>query len=628
MHHVLGEERQVVDGYSGILPNDDTTVQRLCGRNTRTGVFRVLRTSQKRRRTARNVNRLMCGIYGITDHDPNFVEQYITTCKHRGPDGSSVWHNDTITLGHNLLSIMGEANNTTQPWTTPKGNKLVYNGEIFNYYELKDKHKQFTDTTGCDTELLAWGLDEFGLDFIDEIDSMHGFAYFETEKNTVTLSRDHAGIKPVYYAEIDKGLVFGSEVKGMLDRVPGSRNLDKLASSMQSRTGCNPLRNSIFSGIKQLLPGETLIYDVKEKKFIGNKRIYITPNANTNFNPSEFRKQISDAVKRCAIGQRKIGVFLSGGLDSSVVAYELGQLQKINTFTNRMEPEVYGPEEDYNSDAKAAKVLADREGYTHTEVVITPKEYMTAWDESIYFMEQVDFNPSMPMYCHTNKFMADKGIVVTMAGDMGDELLGGYPKYQKMFYRDTPTTWRGLLTLWLQRLKRPKSFVTDILSDEVLLDALEDCYSDKLWNPDDPVGSYMALDCVTQCPATFFSRNDIYGMAYSMEGRFPLASKIFMQYCLNIHTKHKLNQSETKRMIRIAYNGRLPADIINKSKTGWTVPVGLWLTKKMDKELEKFYIDSMGDEPLKIVSVSQKAAKMLMPDFILKHWKQTYKVKD
>jgi len=243
-------------------------------------------------------------------------------------------------------------------------------------------------------------------------------------------------------------------------------------------------------------------------------------------------------------------------------------------------------------------------------------------------MEQVNFNPSMAMYCHTNKFMADKGIVVTMAGDMGDELLGGYPKYQKMFYSELPKTWREVLTLWLSRLKRPKSFTENIIADEQLLDELESCYSDKLWNPDDPVGSYMALDCVTQCPAEFFSRNDTYGMAYSMEGRFPLASKTFMQYCLNIHTKYKLNQSETKIMIRSAYNGILPDAIIYKPKTGWTVPVGLWLTNKMDKDLEDFYTKELGNEKLKTVTSSQKSAKMLIPDLILKHWKETYKVTD
>jgi asparagine synthase (glutamine-hydrolysing) len=575
----------------------------------------------------------MCGIYGITTGDQKFINDYMHLCKHRGPDGGQKIEivnkesGNGVTLGHNLLSIMSEPKKSYQPWRTPKGNTLIYNGEIFNYFELKEKYPAFKDTTGCDTELLAWGLDKFGLKFIDELDSMHGFAYYETDKDKITLSRDHAGVKPLYYAEMEKVLVFGSEVKGMLDKVPGARKLDNLAASFQSRTGCNPLRNTLFSGIKQLLPGETLVYSLKDKKFVDSKRIYIVPNSNNKFNAKEFRQQVSDTVKRCAIGQRKIGIFLSGGLDSSVVAYELGKLQKINTFTNRMHPEVQGPE-DYNSDANAAKILADKEGYTHHEVVITPKEYMTAWDQSIYYMEQVNFNPSMAMYCHTNKFMADTGIVVTMAGDMGDELLGGYPKYQKMFYGELPKTWRELLTMWLQRLKRPKSFTQDIIADEQLIDELEICYSDKLWNPDDPVGSYMALDCVTQCPAEFFSRNDTYGMAYSMEGRFPLASKTFMQYCLNIHTRYKLNQSDTKIMIRSAYNGILPNEIIHKSKTGWTVPVGLWLTKKLDKELEKFYTDSMGTDGLNTVTSSQKSAKMLIPDLILKYWKKTYKVQD
>ncbi len=570
----------------------------------------------------------MCGIYGITDKDPNFIQQYIDTCTHRGPDGSKIKTIQGITLGHNLLSIMADPAMSTQPWDTPAGNTLIYNGEIFNYHELKEKYNnEFTDTTGCDTELLAWGLDKYGLDFLDEIDSMHGFAYYKHKEAQLIISRDHVGIKPLYYAEIESGIVFGSELKGLLDKVPGSRKLDRLAASLQSRAGCNPSRNTLFSNIKQLLPGETLVYSVPDRKFIDSKRIYIVPHGNKTFQPKEFRQQVSNAVKRCAIGQRKIGVFLSGGLDSSMVAYELGRLQKINTFTNRMYPEVQGPE-DYNSDANAAKVLADREGYTHHEVLITPKEYMSAWEQSINFMEQTNFNPSMAMYFHTNKFMADKGIVVTMAGDMGDELLGGYPKYQKMFFGKHPTSWRELLTMWLGRIKRPKRITQNIMPDEQLLDELEKCFSDKLWNPEDPVGSYMALDCVTQCPAEFFSRNDTYGMAHSMEGRFPLASKKFMQYCLDIHTRYKLTGSETKIISRTAYTGILPKEIINKTKTGWTVPVGFWLTEKMDKDLELFYTKSLGREGLNIVTTSQKSAKMLIPDLIYKDWQKTYRVQD
>ena len=104
----------------------------------------------------------MCGIYGITDNDPEVHRTiYREVCKHRGPDGSDIWTSDDVTLGHNLLSIMAEPNNSQQPWLTPKGNRLVYNGEIFNYNSnLIEKYNNFTNSTGCDTELLAWGLDE------------------------------------------------------------------------------------------------------------------------------------------------------------------------------------------------------------------------------------------------------------------------------------------------------------------------------------------------------------------------------------------------------------------------------------------------------------------------------------
>ena len=108
----------------------------------------------------------MCGIYGITDNDTAFIKKYLELCSHRGPDGSNVWACDQVTLGHNLLGIMADPTQSQQPWITPKGNRLVYNGEIFNYNELLQKYKNFNDTTGCDTELLAWGFDEYGMDFI------------------------------------------------------------------------------------------------------------------------------------------------------------------------------------------------------------------------------------------------------------------------------------------------------------------------------------------------------------------------------------------------------------------------------------------------------------------------------
>ena len=191
--------------------------------------------------------------------------------------GASVSAVDMLISSRSFCDAAAERRSNKPCLDTPVGGLMLMGSQKMEKAETKQEGEKYKDKfrgiTGCDTELLAWGLDEFGLNFIDELDSMHGFAYYKHKEEQLIISRDHAGIKPLYYAEIDKGLVFGSELKGMLDKVPGARKLDKLASSFQSRTGCNPLRNTLFSGIKQLLPGETLTYCLKQKKFVDSKRI-------------------------------------------------------------------------------------------------------------------------------------------------------------------------------------------------------------------------------------------------------------------------------------------------------------------------------------------------------------------
>ena len=195
--------------------------------------------------------------------------------------------------------------------------------------------------------------------------------------------------------------------------------------------------------------------------------------------------------------------------------------------------------------------------------------------------------------------------------------------------KNSINSWSDVLKLWFRRLKGPITDEVVELSDEYLLGEFAKCYPDDLWNPKDPVASYMALDCVTQVPADFFSRNDKYGMAHSMEGRFPLASKIFMQYCLDIPTKHKVGSTSdrTKLLIKKAYRNILPDEVIGKSKTGWTVPVGYWLTDKHDVELEAFYKSAMGSEILDKVSSNQKTSKRLIPKWLVKDWRTEYDIK-
>jgi asparagine synthase (glutamine-hydrolysing) len=417
-------------------------------------------------------------------------------------------------------------------------------------------------------------------------------------KKEIILSRDHAGIKPVYYAETKEGLVFGSEIKGLLDKVPNSRKLDELAVGCMSTTGINPLRNTFFTGIKKLLAGETIVYDITNKRIKQTKRVFIKPTSTKTFDPVEFKQMANNTVKMCSIGRRKIGVFLSGGLDSSLVAYELKNIvSKTNTFTNRMEPNVIRTGEDHNEDAKCAQILANENNFNHTEVIITPEIIKDYWDNSIYYMEQPIYSPSLAMYCYTNKVLHDNGIVVTMAGDMGDEILGGYPKYWKLRKLNF-TSWTDIIDKWINRIKRPIKVYDKI----TLRNELIKCYPEDLWNPNDPIGSYMALDCAAGVPEEFFMRNDKYGMAYGMEGRFPLATKTFMQYCMDIHSDEKIGKDkrDTKLLTKIAYKNKLPDIIINKMKTGWTVPLQHWWNK---------------------------SGKANIPAMILEDWKKTYKIK-
>tara|TARA_Y100000748_G_scaffold252953_1_gene218523 strand:+ start:296 stop:2023 length:1728 start_codon:yes stop_codon:yes gene_type:complete len=574
----------------------------------------------------------MCGIYGITDHDPTFIQQYIQQCEHRGPDAKKVWWDPEhrLTLGHNLLSIMGNPKLGVQPWKTPNGNWLVYNGEIFNYYELKDRFKVagFTGMTGCDTELLAWGLDTFGAKFVSEIDSMHAFAYYQPKKNKLILSRDHAGIKPLYYAEIKQGLVFGSEVRGLLDKVPNAKLLDKLSHSIWHYMSHNPLRNTFFTNIKKMLPGETIVYDIEKKKIDKRYREFIKPTSKYKYNPIEFKQVVKECVKNCSIGDKKIGLFLSGGMDSSMISKELLDITgEVNSFTNRFSPDPNTLEEDYNEDAKIAQRLAREFNYNHLEIDITPEIYATYWDKSINSVEQLIRTPTLPANLYTNKIMKDNNIKVTMAGDLGDELMCGYPRHGVLAkdMANKKYSWKNICNILVTKQKPATKINDNIYSSEEVLQEFVKQYPDDLYNETDPLASFCALELVTICPEDMLIRNDKFGMAYSMEGRYPLATKKFMNYCMSIPSEQKISK-RLKHMSRDAYKDTLPNYIINKGKTGWTAPMAYWI--KENKSLLSLYEKKM-KRPLDTTQkITQKTGKWLSMEMMWATWFEAFNVKN
>jgi asparagine synthase (glutamine-hydrolysing) len=381
----------------------------------------------------------------------------------------------------------------------------------------------------------------------------------------------------------------------------------------------------MFTNIKKIMPGETVMYSVSHKKFVSHNRTVITPTSNSSLDLAQFRHEANETVKMSTLGIRKFGMFLSGGLDSTLVAYELKKiLGDLDSFTNQMNPNVVIGE-DFNDDANCAKKFAEDFDFNHHPVEITPKLIEQYWADSMFLMEQPVYNMNLPMYYYTNQFLSRKGVVVTMAGDMGDELLGGYPKYWKL-RKDLPKSFSDMIWKWMHRIKRPIKLVSKIDPQDIHSELCK-IIPQELWNDRDPINSYMAVDCVTQVPEEFFSRNDQFGMRFSMEGRFPLATKKFMRYCMDIHSDHKIGKekSETKLPTKLAYKGHMPDYIINKMKTGWSVPLIYWISSH--KNLNDLAMQYMkGDDCLKNVvgmnNWDQKKTKVV--SWMMRTWAKSY----
>ncbi len=576
----------------------------------------------------------MCGIYGITEKNEKLIKNIIKKCSHRGPDGHDIFSTDNLTLGHNLLSITSKVNDGKQPWISERKNVLVYNGEIFNYDDLLNIYKEkFIPKTTCDTELLSWLFDNFPYEKVitDIIDSMHSIVWYNNSKNELILSRDHAGIKPLYFAFINSGIIFCSEIKGLLEHVVGSNTIDRQSLACTSLLGVNVLRQTIFKGIYKVFPGETITYDIDKKKIKSTFRSFVKPLSNRKFIVDDFLENTYLAIKNSTLGNRKFGIFLSGGIDSSVVAYELHKnLEDICSFTNIMEPNEIIDGEDHNSDAIVASRFSKNLNLNNEQVVITPDIISKYWNQTIKFMEEPRYNWNLPMYYYTNKFLSENDIVVTMSGDMGDELYGGYTNYFKIKnIIDKPRNWDEFISLWMRKFSSPIKLNIKFDHND-LRELLKESLPEEIWNPDDIANSAMALDCITVVAEDFFTRNDKFGMAFSMEGRFPLASKKYMEYCLSINSDFKfgINSDQTKLPVKIAYNKILPNYILNKEKTGWSVPIVSWLSKF--ENIKNKYIETCSKEdgisPILSKENYTGNPKRILITWMLRTWSQQYKM--
>lgn len=370
----------------------------------------------------------MCGINGVTFKDEALIKAMVKATKHRGPDGEGVFVDEHISLGHNLLAITDSPDGCRQPAISQDGKYvLIYNGEIYNYKTLR-KELGGLFRTGSDTEVLLAGLIKEGKDFIKKLNGMFAFAFYDVRKQTLLLARDAMGMKPLYYSLKNNKLIFSSEFRGLFAAgVP--RQLDAEMEDVFLELGYIPGHRTLIKNVQKLTPGQGLEFDCNN----GNLQTFWFSTSSRDLAPQHFdeahlRDLLGSSVIDHTMGLRPFGMYLSGGLDSSIVLYELLQhgVKHVTTYTTRFD--VADPK--YNEDADIAARLSKDFDTKHHELLITEQNFMDALPKTIETLEEPRYHPSIPAYWLMAQ-EASKDTVVMLTGDGGDELFLGYPHYEE-----------------------------------------------------------------------------------------------------------------------------------------------------------------------------------------------------
>lgn len=616
----------------------------------------------------------MCGINGFTFKDPDLIERMNTATRHRGPDGTGVFVDEHVSLGNDLLAITDTAPQYRIPNRTADGLfVLTYNGEIYNYRELRAELEREGDhfTTASDSEVLLKGCARHGIGFVEKLDGMFAFALYDKKASKLYLARDRAGIKPLYHAFKNGRLIFSSEIRAIL--VSHGAILNHQAAQVFFVLGYVPGEDTMFAGIQRVMPGHILTFDLKSEKLSDS----VYGFSDNRFSPFEkfdsdrFRAIMGESVQRHTMGLRPFGLYLSGGLDSTVILHELSSRSKnlVRTYTTRFDTR--NPE--MNSDADMALRLCNDYTIEHNELLVTEKDFIDAFDATIEALEEPRYHLSAPAYYLLAKF-ARKDIVVVFSGSGGDELFLGYERYldaKKLAARyaqypafllnlgyTADNIRRGKLRpAHLMRLDKTLNRWTHLNKINPLIQRpdfnmppfdivdlakyLAPAARSVLRNPlPDTENSIAELDRLFWLADEDLMRSDKIMMHFGMEGRFPFLANDIVTYANNISSKDKLFGGATKALIRKAYQGRLPDYIINKKKTGWYAPTVEWLHSDFGAMIKEMLSEEYYPETARLFDLNYVRAhrfddikefdrvnvKKFMPIAIFQAWARQFKI--
>lgn len=535
----------------------------------------------------------MCAINGISGSAVNVVERMNMLTRHRGPDGEGVMDLGAVTLGHNRLSIIDTSDNGAQPMlSADRSCVLVFNGEIYNFRDLKAELSTYPYTSQTDSEVILAAYNRWGIECVKKFNGIFAFALYDKQKDTLFLARDPFGVKPLYYSHHDDKLAFSSEIKALLETLK-ERTLN--TDAFQRFMFCNHVTGGeqLIKGVHEFPPGHIAEFSSGKltiKKYFTSDFSNVI-SRHTGEYLVELRQTVDQAVKRQLISDRPIGLLLSGGIDSStVLATASREIGSVKTYTTSFDRETS------NVDAKIASRTAAYFGAEHTEIRISNDDVITLLDEAVWYLDAPTNSATVVSQLGVAK-QVHKSVAVLLGGDGGDELFGGYDRYRLAlaahYFQLLPSFFRVPLTniskfeklnksagyeqfkLFYTGAKTERSpYVTTHL-DEV---HVKNFYREEFGDLDSVPYMTRLLE-IDRRLLRFGSlmRSDKMFMASGIEARVPLLDLELARLADTISPHDKVSLFKTKRCLKVAMADRLPEYLFDVKKRGWVSPVGTWM---------------------------------------------------
>lgn len=555
----------------------------------------------------------MCGIAGFIGKDKNKKKILKAMCDriaHRGPDAEGFYVKGDVALGQRRLSII-DIEGGKQPMFSEDGKLvIVFNGEIYNYKDLKKELKEYPFQTESDTEVLIYGYRKWGYDLPNHLRGMFSFALYDMEAKTLFCARDHFGIKPFYYYYNDGTFMFASEIKAFLDHPKFEKKFNESLIAPYLSFSFTPTTETFFEGVKRLDAGNYLIY--KDGQINIERYFDLTfPIEEKDYDKTveEIGKVMDDSTRHHMISDVEVGSFLSSGIDSS---YLVSLARPDKTYTVGYDIPRYN-EIDY------AKDLTDKLKINNTSKKITKEEYMKVLDKIMYHMDEPASDPAVvALYFVAN--LASKDVKVVLSGEGADEFFGGYNYYREevdySFYNKIPFFIRHGISKFCSLFPPVRGINFLVRRGE----RLEDSYIgvNKVWNDKEikkllkePVTiqnkeitkpvfdkfkgqsnivKMQAIDINFWLMKDILQKADRMTMANSLEGRVPFIDREVFKIASSLPLNYKVTKENTKVALRDAAKKVIPNESYKKKKLGFPVPIRDWMREDdVYKEIKKAF---------------------------------------